>query len=141
MQNQPICCEKSKYAFDENSYGHFCPGRKAANFCHPDVATFLFFKSYRFCNNFLTPMLRNKTGLLVWEGIPKMKSLIGVFSRGSRAPSSPPAATPASTELSGLSTSHPILKFATSFFLKQARTLQDTQDENLTSLQSEMFGS
>ena len=84
-------------------------------------------------------MLRNKTGLLVREGIPKMKSLICVFSRGSRAPSSLPAATPASTELSGLSTGHPILKFATIFFLKQARTLQDTQDENLTSLQSEMF--
>ena len=68
-----------------------------------------------------------------------MKSLIGVFSRGSRAPSSPPAATPASTELSGLSTGHPILKFATIFF-KQARTFQDTQDEILQAYNLKCFG-
>ena len=27
--------QNSKYAFAENLYGHFCPRRKAANFCHP----------------------------------------------------------------------------------------------------------
>ena len=31
-----ICRENSKYALDESFYGHFCPRRKAANFCHPD---------------------------------------------------------------------------------------------------------
>ena len=30
-----ICRENSKYAFDEKVYGHFCPQRKAAIFCHP----------------------------------------------------------------------------------------------------------
>ena len=29
-----------KYALDESFYGHFCPRRKAANFCHPAVFTF-----------------------------------------------------------------------------------------------------
>ena len=37
-----ICGENSKYAFDENVYGHFCPRRKAANFCHPDSKCHLF---------------------------------------------------------------------------------------------------
>ena len=27
--------QNCKYAFAENLYGHFCPRRKAANFCHP----------------------------------------------------------------------------------------------------------
>ena len=27
--------KNSKYALDGNLYGHFCPRRKAANFCHP----------------------------------------------------------------------------------------------------------
>ena len=31
-----ICRENSKYAPDEIYCGHFCPRRKAANFCHPD---------------------------------------------------------------------------------------------------------
>ena len=35
MQKRRICREKSKYALDENFYGHFCLRRKAANFCHP----------------------------------------------------------------------------------------------------------
>ena len=34
-QKQPICRESSKYALDKKFYGHFCPRRKAANFCHP----------------------------------------------------------------------------------------------------------
>ena len=34
-QKRRICCENSKYLLDENSYGHFCPRRMAANFCHP----------------------------------------------------------------------------------------------------------
>ena len=29
------CSKNSKCAFDKNLYGHFCPRRKAANFCHP----------------------------------------------------------------------------------------------------------
>ena len=29
-----ICRENSNYALDENFYGHFCPHRKDANFCH-----------------------------------------------------------------------------------------------------------
>ena len=31
-----FCRENNKYAADENFCGHFCPRRKAANFCHPD---------------------------------------------------------------------------------------------------------
>ena len=34
-QKRRICRENCKYALDENSYGHFCPPRKAAKFCHP----------------------------------------------------------------------------------------------------------
>ena len=33
-QKGRICRKNSKYALDENFYGHFCPRRKAANFCH-----------------------------------------------------------------------------------------------------------
>ena len=39
-QKQRICRENSKYASDENLYGHFLPRRKAANFCHPASARF-----------------------------------------------------------------------------------------------------
>ena len=35
-QKQRIFRENSKHAFDENLYGHFCPRRKVANFCHPE---------------------------------------------------------------------------------------------------------
>ena len=35
MQKRRICRENSKYALDEIFYGHFCPRRKAAKFCHP----------------------------------------------------------------------------------------------------------
>ena len=41
-----ICRENCKYGFDENFHGHFCPGRKAAKFCHP-AFTWLWF-----ANNF-----------------------------------------------------------------------------------------
>ena len=34
-QKRRICRENSKYAFDGNSYDHFCPLRKAANVCYP----------------------------------------------------------------------------------------------------------
>ena len=34
-QKRHICREKCKYALDENFYGHFCPRRKVAKFCHP----------------------------------------------------------------------------------------------------------
>ena len=34
-QKQCICSENSKNALDESFYGHFCPCRNAANFCHP----------------------------------------------------------------------------------------------------------
>ena len=34
-QKQRICCKKSNYALDASFHGHFCPRRKAANFCHP----------------------------------------------------------------------------------------------------------
>ena len=34
-QKRIICRKNSKYAPDENFCGHFCPRRKAANFCHP----------------------------------------------------------------------------------------------------------
>ena len=34
-QKRRIYRENSKYLLDENSYGHFCPRRMAANFCHP----------------------------------------------------------------------------------------------------------
>ena len=34
-QKRRIFCENSKHAPDENFCGHFCPRRKAANFCHP----------------------------------------------------------------------------------------------------------
>ena len=37
MQERRICCENCKYALDENFHGHFCPQRKAAKFCHPDI--------------------------------------------------------------------------------------------------------
>ena len=40
-QKRCICRENCKYAFDENFYGHFCPRRKAANFCHPGLDQFL----------------------------------------------------------------------------------------------------
>ena len=36
-QKRRICRKNCKYAFDENFHGHFCPQRKAAKFCHPDV--------------------------------------------------------------------------------------------------------
>ena len=36
-QKQRICRENCKYAFDENFHGYFCPRRKAAKFCHPDI--------------------------------------------------------------------------------------------------------
>ena len=32
-----ITRKNSKYAPDENFWGHFCPRRKAANFCHPGL--------------------------------------------------------------------------------------------------------
>ena len=35
LQKRRICPENSKYAPDENVYAHFCPRRKAANFCQP----------------------------------------------------------------------------------------------------------
>ena len=35
-QQRHICRVHSKYAHDESFYGHFCPHRKAANFCDPD---------------------------------------------------------------------------------------------------------
>ena len=34
-QIQRICNENSKNALDESFYGHFCPRRNVANFCHP----------------------------------------------------------------------------------------------------------
>ena len=34
-QKQRNCRKNCKYAFDENLHGHFCPRRKAANYCHP----------------------------------------------------------------------------------------------------------
>ena len=34
-QKQRICHEKSKYALEKSLYDHFCPPRKAANFCDP----------------------------------------------------------------------------------------------------------
>ena len=34
-QKRRICRENCKYALDENLCGHFCPRKKAANFCHP----------------------------------------------------------------------------------------------------------
>ena len=40
-QKLRICRESSKYRLDENLYGHFCPRRKAANFCHPVGNTYL----------------------------------------------------------------------------------------------------
>ena len=35
-QKRRICRENSQEAPDENFCGHFCPSRKAANFCHPE---------------------------------------------------------------------------------------------------------
>ena len=42
-QDRRICCKNSKYA---PFFGHFCPRRKAANFCHPvsDKYSLLFAK-------------------------------------------------------------------------------------------------
>ena len=37
-----ICRENSKYALDENFYGHFCPRRKAANFWHLGSPWYIF---------------------------------------------------------------------------------------------------
>ena len=34
-QKRRIYHTNSKFEFDENLYDHFCPRRKAANFCHP----------------------------------------------------------------------------------------------------------
>ena len=34
-QKRRICRGNCKYAFDDNFHGHFCPWRKAVNFCHP----------------------------------------------------------------------------------------------------------
>ena len=36
-QKRCFCRENCKYALDENFHGHFCPRRKAAKFCYPDV--------------------------------------------------------------------------------------------------------
>ena len=36
-QKRRICRENCKYALDENFHDQFCPRRKAAKFCHPDV--------------------------------------------------------------------------------------------------------
>ena len=36
-QKRRICRKNSKYALPNNFYGHFCPRRKAANFCQPGV--------------------------------------------------------------------------------------------------------
>ena len=36
-QKRRICRENSEYAPDKYFWGHFCPGQKAANFCHPVV--------------------------------------------------------------------------------------------------------
>ena len=36
-----ICRENSKYALDESFHGHFCLQRKAANFCHPALRSFM----------------------------------------------------------------------------------------------------
>ena len=36
-QKQRIRRENSKSAHDKSFYGHFCPCRNAANFCHPVV--------------------------------------------------------------------------------------------------------
>ena len=45
-QKQRICRENSKYALDESFYGHFCPRRRAANFCNPAFLwTFFHFKN------------------------------------------------------------------------------------------------
>ena len=33
-QKRRICWENGKYALDQSFYDHFCPRRKAANFCH-----------------------------------------------------------------------------------------------------------
>ena len=35
VQKQSICRENSEHVLDESFYGHFCPRRNAANFCHP----------------------------------------------------------------------------------------------------------
>ena len=37
VQKQSICRENSEHVLDESFYGHFCPRRNAANFCHPVV--------------------------------------------------------------------------------------------------------
>ena len=37
VQKQSICRENSEHVLDESFYGHFCPCRNAANFCHPLV--------------------------------------------------------------------------------------------------------
>ena len=39
-QIRRICRENGKYALDESFYDHFCPRRKAANFCHPSQRIF-----------------------------------------------------------------------------------------------------
>ena len=36
-QKQHICRENCKYALDERFHGHFCPRRKPAKSCHPDL--------------------------------------------------------------------------------------------------------
>ena len=36
-QKPRICRENGKYVLDESFYDHFCPWRKAANFCHPKL--------------------------------------------------------------------------------------------------------
>ena len=35
--NNETAALSSKYALDESFYGHFCPRRKAADFCHPGI--------------------------------------------------------------------------------------------------------
>ena len=40
--------ENSKYARDEIFCGHFCPRRKAANFCHPVPAIAIVTDCYQF---------------------------------------------------------------------------------------------
>ena len=37
-QKRRMSHENFKYVLDENFHGHFCPRRKAAKFCHPDVS-------------------------------------------------------------------------------------------------------
>ena len=37
VQKRRIFCENCKYALDERFHGHFCPRRKPAKSCHPEL--------------------------------------------------------------------------------------------------------